>query len=92
MSDEVLDVEKKEKAPKGVKASMPKMRLIMRYLSKSGKDLPGVGLFSVDTVNADISIWLNLGYKLINTHSMGTKQLPEIGDEGYGFMFVLVME
>ena len=91
MSDEV-DVEKKEKAPKAAKVNLPKLKLIMRYLSKSGKDLPEVGAFSVDTTNAYISAWLNQGYKLSSTHSMGTKQLPDIGDEGYGFMFVLVME
>ena len=87
-----VDVEKKEKAPKAVKASLSKLKLVMRYLSKSGKDIEDKGLFSVDTVNAYISAWLNQGYKLAATHSLGVRQVPEVADEGYGLLFVLVME
>ena len=71
---------------------MSKLKLILRYISKSGKDIESMGLFSVDTVNTYISARLNQGYKLAATHSLGVRQVPEVGDEGYGLLFVLVME
>lgn len=67
------------------------MKLIVRYLDKRNQDNPSAGTFSIESVNTFVSEWLNKGYKLIDTHYLGTQNLAD-GVVGFGMLFVLAKD
>jgi len=72
----------------------PKVHTMLRYISSSNVTLAEQGVWSIADVDAHVSEWVNRGYKLIGTHSIGQKDLSQYmqGLSGFGMVYVLAKE
>lgn len=66
------------------KSYQPKVKNVIRYISKSGMNVGGAE--PVDVVNEYLTALLEDGYKVFNTHFLN--EVPE----GFGVLYVLVLE
>ena len=68
-----------------VGVELPRVHHIMRFFARKGLTIPE-GAFAGDELDAYLSYWVGLGYKLFNTHYLGENP------EGFGFMYILVKD
>lgn len=64
--------------------------IMVRYLSASGVDEPGKDRWSLTTVKDHLKVWVDLGYRVMNTGHIGSPK-DEGGSKvvGEGFWFFL---
>lgn len=63
---------------------LPRMKQIVRWISKRNYTNPDAGFYAIAEVDAYVNSWIDQGYEL--------KQVIYIGDnpEAYGVMYILV--
>lgn len=84
---EVILEDAKENLTKIMVEDVPKVHNMVRWISKTNRSQPEMGIWTASEVDAHVSAWVEKGYKLFNTHYVG-----ESPDGAYGFMYVLVIQ
>jgi two-component SAPR family response regulator len=67
-------------------SGLPRVKQIIRWISKMNYSNPEANFWSVQEVDAYINSWLEQGYALFNTHYIGDNP------EGYGVLYILVLK
>ena len=64
---------------------LPKLKQIVRYISRTGISIPG-GAWSAEQIEDYVNTYIDLGYRPFNTHYLGENP------EGYGILYILVKD
>lgn len=63
-----------------------KVKQIIRWISQTGMTDFSTGAWNVAEIDRYVSEWLDQGWKLFNTHFLGTTP------EGFGVLYILIKE
>ena len=71
-----------------------KVHNMIRYISRRGVDDPLTLERSVWTVDAEVSAWVDRGYRLLATHFLGISEgaTPGQAFNSYGVLYILVRD